>query len=443
MSDTRLRRGRRLPLLLVVLLWAAACGGDRTDEQPDPAPTTAVQTTAAQTTAAQTAPADAAVLEVPEGGAIQIGSLQAMTGDIGYLGVPHHRITLLAVEDYGPIMGREVSVAGPVDTLCSTEGGSAAAEVISDSPQVLGWLGTSCSSAASAAAPAVSEGLMVMVSASATAPSLTSDLAGSAGADWSRGFYRTAPNDLFFGQAVAEFVSSRLELDTAAVVHTGDIYSREMVQAFTDHFTELGGAVTASGQVDDDPDVADLLSLLAEGRPQVVFLPYYPPMDDYIVQQIRETAELANAVVVGYGAAVGAEMVLPGTDDFYLVGPVMDHSGNRSEITGRTADEVLAEYRSRYGEEPTSPFWAQAYDAAAMLLQAIESAAEEGGGSLLIDRDALRSAMDATDFSGLGGRVVCDDFGDCGVGPVVLLDVSGAPSGSMMDYLVFTYNPSL
>ena len=55
------------------------------------------------------------------------------------------------------------------------------------------------------ASPLLSAAGLVMVSPSNTSPVLTSDLAGNAGPHYHPGYFRTANNDLYSGQAVAEF----------------------------------------------------------------------------------------------------------------------------------------------------------------------------------------------------------------------------------------------
>ena len=91
---------------------------------------------------------------------------------------------------------------------------------------------------------------------------------------------------------------------------------------------------------------------------------------------------------------------------------------NVNEVTGKSTGEALAAYRAMYGE-PQTPFWVHAYDAATLLLSAIESVGVEMGDTLYVDRAALRDALTETkDFGGLLGTLSCDAFGDCGSGDV-------------------------
>ena len=91
--------------------------------------------------------------------------------------------------------GHNVTMGAGLDSLCTPEGGAAAAQTVIGDRRVVGVIGTSCSAAAVKASPILSEAGLVMLSATNTAPSLTSDLRGNAGAEYYPGYYRTANND--------------------------------------------------------------------------------------------------------------------------------------------------------------------------------------------------------------------------------------------------------
>ena len=60
---------------------------------------------------------------------------------------------------------------------------------------------------------------------------------------------------------------------------------------------------------------------------------------------------------------------------------------------------------------------AHAYDAATLLLRAIEETALAVDDRLYIDRARLREALSATQgFDGIIGTLSCDAYGDCGTG---------------------------
>ena len=91
-------------------------------------------------------------VELASGDAIQIRSMHVLTG-LGELGVPSHRGVELALADYGPIKGHDVSMAAGLDSLCTEEGGRAAADTVTGDLRIVGVIGPSCSVAATAASP--------------------------------------------------------------------------------------------------------------------------------------------------------------------------------------------------------------------------------------------------------------------------------------------------
>ena len=101
-------------------------------------------------------------VRVAPGEAIQIRSMQVLTG-LGDLGTPSQRGVALALADYGPIKGHDVSMGAGLDSLCTAEGGAAAANEVAGEPQVVGVIGPSCSVAAAAASPILSEAGLVMI----------------------------------------------------------------------------------------------------------------------------------------------------------------------------------------------------------------------------------------------------------------------------------------
>ena len=77
--------------------------------------------------------------------------------------------------------------------------------------------------------------------------------------------------------------------------------------------------------------------------------------------------------------------------------------------------KFLKAHQTRYGMKPEAPFHAYSYDAAMMILKAVEQVAMAGSdGSLTIDRMKLRDALYSTkNHKGLTGNLTCDQYGDC------------------------------
>ena len=140
-----LRSLRQFALLLVLLPAAVSCVGQGFEAGP------------------------LGAVAVPPGEAIQIRSLQALSV-LGEIGGPNQRAVGLALADYGPIKGRDVSMGAGLDSLCAEAGGLAAADTVVGDPRVVGVIGTTCSVAATAALPILSQAGLVVISPTNTAP---------------------------------------------------------------------------------------------------------------------------------------------------------------------------------------------------------------------------------------------------------------------------------
>lgn len=399
-----MKRKRFTTLMGVVLafgLVAAACGGGA--EPPEAGPL--------------------GQIEVAEGDSIQIRSLNAITGDVSFLGIPNTRGVELAVADFGDILGHSVSIGTALDDLCSADGGQAGAQTIVSDPQVAGVIGTTCSGAAGAAMPLISDGGLVMLSGSNTSPALTSDLAGTAATDYNVGYYRTAHNDLFQGEAVAQFAYNDLGLRNAGVIHDGDLYTFGLSSAFRAAFEALGGTVSVFTAVNKgDTDMTAVLTEIATGSPDMLFTPTFPPEINFIAQQVAGVSGMDGVTLIGADAGlVDNFMEIPEAEGWYHSGPDTRFGSNENSFTGVSGDEFLATYESTYGEAPSAAFWAHSYDATTMLLTAIETASTDVDGTLFIDKQGIRDALNAMSLDGITGPITCDDFGDCGAQLITII----------------------
>jgi len=387
-----------------------------------------------------------AVVVVDAGEEIQIRSLDTITGDLAFIGIPHQNAVMAAIADYGDIEGFSVSMGQGLDDLCSADGGQAAAQTIVADAQIVGVIGTTCSVAAAAAAPLITDADIVMISGSGTSQTLTSDLQGTAGIHYSPGFYRTAHNDLYQGVAMAHFVFGELGMTTAAAIHDGDRYTEGLASAFADAFEQLGGTVTGFEVVDMwETNMVPVLTEIAAGSPEALFFPIFQPTGEFVAAQARGVAGLENVQLLAADSLLNFDYLeLSESEGMYFTSLHTDFGASVNQSTGKTAFEVLDDYRADHGEEPSSAYWASTYDATTILLSAIEANAEvNDAGQLVIDKAGISSSVAALrDYGGLTGSISCDDFGDCGSQKIVIVhhtDSDDADAG--MVNVVFEYAP--
>ena len=385
------------------------------------------------------------VVVVEPGEAIQIRSLNAISGDVAFLGIPNENGIRMAVEDYGQIHGHDVDVGMGMDDLCSADGGQAAAQTIVADQDVVGVIGTSCSGAATAASPLISEAGMVMISGSNTSPALTSDLAGTAGPNYHAGYFRTAHNDLYQGQAAANFALEVLGMSSAAAIHDGDPYTEGLARAFADAFEAGGGTLTGFTAVNKgDTDMVPVLTEVAAGGPELLFFPIFQPEGDFIIQQSATVAGLENTVMMAADGLLNSNyLALAETEGMFFSGPDVRYGENFNQSTGESAADVLADYEAEFGEAPAAPFWAHSYDAAVLLMDAIVAASTDDAGTLTIDRAGVREYLHGvSNYSGLIGTMSCDAYGDCSSAKItVIQNIDSTDYAASTANVVYEYAP--
>ena len=440
---------RWLAVLLAFGLLAAACGDDDEDAVDEAAPTDEATTEAPDEMGEMMehlGDGSLGIVEVEAGDAIQIRSLEAITGDVAFFGLPIDRATQIAVDDYGQIHGFDVDLGTSLDDLCSNDGGQAAAQTIVADEDVVGVIGTSCSGAAVAAAPLITDAGVVLISGGNTSPALTSDLAGTAGQNYSVGYYRTAHNDLYQGAAMAKFVFSELGISEAAAIHDGDPYTQGLAQAFADAFEAEGGTIAGfSGINKGDTDMVPVLTEVAGGSPGALFFPIFQPEGDFVAGQAPTVPGLEDTVLLAADGLLNTNYLsLPQTRGMYFSGPDQRFGENVNQSTGKSAADLLATYEAAYGESPAAPFWAHGYDATTLLLDAISAASWVEDGNLMIDRQGIRDHLNSVQgYQGLIGIINCDAFGDCGAARITVVQNIGGEENAdaSLNNVVFSYAP--
>ena len=350
-------------------------------------------------------------VEVAADEPVTIASMNVLSGPVSFLGADQTGAIEIAIDDFGDLLGHEIALISE-DSQCSAEGGQAAAQKVAANSSVVGALGTACSSAGTSALPIIHQAGLSMISASNTSPTLT-EPDPEMGGVWQPGYYRTAHNDLFQGRLAGEFAYNQLGARTAATIHDGSPYADSLQQVMADVFTELGGRVTYQGAVNvGDTEMLPILTEIATDPPDVLFYPIFQPEVNFITAQIKDVAGLEDTILMSADAAFSSDIMANTGESIlglYLTSPL---------VQGDAYDELLAKWDAKFGGLPPSAFHAHAYDATLMLLQAIESVAQDdGAGNLLIGKQAIRDALSAIEgFPGITGTLACSGTGDCATG---------------------------
>jgi branched-chain amino acid transport system substrate-binding protein len=347
-------------------------------------------------------------VEYAAGDPVKLGTALVITTADADLGLDSQYGAEVGAELYGQVRGRDVEFDFQ-DDQCSAEGGTAAARALVSDPSIVAIIGTSCSSAGVPASEIASSAGVVMVSPSNTAPSLTDPATHQA-------FYlRTAHNDTVQGEAMARFACEELGVTTAATIHDGSPYAEQLQQVFADQFVEqCAGTITTQQAVGPaDTDMRPVLTTIAADGPEFLYYPIFTAAGALVTQQARQTAGLEETILAGAdGMFSQAFLDAAGAaaDGMYLSGPDLEFGGSFYE------SEFLPAYYEISGSDATlSVFHAHAFDAANLILSAIDEVAIEGDdGTLYVPRTALKERLFATSgYEGITGTLTCNENGDC------------------------------
>lgn len=380
----------------------------------------ALAVSAAVPTFAQ-APEDAlGVVSIPAGEPIHIAFWGVLTGPDDSLGIDSQRGIEIALDDRNNQLGDRQILLTLEDAGCNSEGGSTVATKLAADTTLVGLIGSSCSSETAGGIATINDAGLTTISSSATRPQFTfPDRDPSLAA-----FTRTAHSDKFQGLAVANWAYEK-GITSAATIHDGSPYAEALQQVFADAFKELGGTITTQEAVTvGQTDMNSVLTTIAAGAPQLIYLPIFTAEGAAIVSQSSEIAGLEDVVLAGSDGLYSGNFVAaagPNAEGMFLSSP--DFSAFGADAYA----DFLAKHQAKYGEGPLSAFHAHAYDATGILLNAIEAVATtDADGTTHVGRQALRDAIYATtDYPGIIGNLTCDAYGDCGA-PVIAVYEIGA-----------------
>ena len=352
--------------------------------------------------------ADKGVVKIKKGEPVHLAYWFVISGPNTSLGMDTVRGIEIAIEDFGDkIKGHSIKLSGQ-DTACNPEGGQAAATKIASDPTIVAAIGSNCSSAAKPGVPILWNAGIPTISPSNTAPYLTDVNRG----EGYGGYLRTCHNDTIQGAVAAEFARNVLRVSSAATIHDGSVYAEQLAQVFANSFKAKGGEITAMEAVGPgDTDMRPVLTSIATGKPGLIYYPIFIAEGGHITRQAKEVSGLERTKLMG------ADGIF--SPDFYkaageaAVG--MYHTSPDFSAFPATYQNFLKRHQEKYGKKPEAPFHAFAYDAAMIILKAIDKVAVAGSdGSLSVDRMKLRDALYATkNYKGMTGTLSCDQYGDC------------------------------
>ena len=302
---------------------------------------------------------------------IKIGIILGFTGPIESLTPAMRDSAKLAFKeasDSGSLLGGETITVLEGDSTCvdSAAAQAVATKLVSDG--VAAIMGADCSGVTGAIATnvAVPNGV-VMISPSATSPGLT-DLD-------DRGlFFRTAPSDARGGQILADITKDR-GVKSVAITYTNNDYGKGLADVYAAAAKAHGIEVTVvtsheDGKADYSAEVATLASA---GGDAVAVIGYLDQGGKGIIQASLDSGAFDTFILSD--GMIGDTL----TDTF---GKDLNKSfGSLPGSTGKGAT-VFTDVAKAGGIDSSGPYTGESYDAAALIVLAIQAGGSADRGSI-------------------------------------------------------------
>ena len=346
-------------------------------------------------------------------GDIVIGISAALTGDAAGLGIP--------IADSAETAGDGVKIKGKnikwvrEDDLCTPEGGPAAAERLIQAKAVA-VIGPICSGGTRASLEAYDKAGITHVSPSATAGDLT--LPARPEGPYVT-FFRVPVLNGDEAREQAKFAYDTLKVKKAFVVFDTDDYGKDLSNEFQKWFKEEGGEIvgTPAGYEKKATDFKSIIASIKASGADVVYQSGFYAEATPFLQQLRADPDLKNVIYIG-GDGIKNEELIKGAKEA-AEGAYLALPGATPE--GSAFDTYKSKYAAKFkGNADTATFGPEAYDAATVIIKALEKVAVEKDGKLEIDLKKLNEEIKKSNFDGASGKI---EFGNNGnrAGAVVRL----------------------
>ncbi len=296
---------------------------------------------------------------------VKIGIILGFTGPIESLTpsmADGAELAMKEVTDSGLLLDSATVTPVRADSTCVDAGAAtAAAERLVTSDKVDGIMGADCSGVTGAILNnvAVANGV-VMVSPSATSPGLSHNDNEDNGL-----FFRTAPSDARQGVVMTEVLMEE-GIKEVAVTYTNNDYGKGLADAFQAAFEAAGGTVTINAAHEDGKAdySAEVGALASAGGDRLVVAGYVDQGGSGIVRAARDSGAFDTFHFPD--GMIGAKLQENFGDE--IEGSTGQHPGTDSNGAAMFTEMVGDAF------DATSPFTPESYDAAALIMLAMQAA---------------------------------------------------------------------
>ena len=330
-------------------------------------------------------------------GTIKIATQSPLSGGQAALGEGIKLGTQLAVEKFkGNLekMGYKVELV-PFDDQAKPDVGVANAKNIIADKDILVVIGHLNSGVAIPSSEVYKEVNLAMISPANTNPTITD-----------RGYasvYRVCGRDDVQGVVGSEFANGTLKAKTAFVIHDKTTYGQGVAEFFKADAEKKGIKVLGFEGTEEKSNFDPIITPIKAKNPDLIYFGGIYEQAGPFFKQAREKGvkskflgpdgmDSSDLTKIGGKAVVGMHYTS-------VAGPVSVYP---------QAKQFAEDYKKKFGKNP-EPFAAQAYDATAIAVKAIEATAKGGKAPT---REAVTAAIRGVRHTGITGSVEFDAKGD-------------------------------
>ncbi len=284
------------------------------------------------------------------------GPIESLTGSMAAAS----EAAIAEVNASGLLLDGSTVTAIRADSTCvDSAAATAAAERLVTSDQVAAIIGGDCSGVTGAILQNVARpNGIVMISPSATSPALST-------AEDDGLFFRTAPSDAREGEIAADIMSER-GIKTAALTYTNNDYGKGLAEAIAKAFEAKGGKITISAAHEDGKAdyTAEVGALAAAGGDILIVAGYLDQGGVGVIRAALDTG--AFSLFELPGGMIGDNLTA-------ALGKSID--GSFGQVAGTDAPGMKILGDSSGGKfDVNSPYTPESYDAAALIMLAMQAA---------------------------------------------------------------------
>jgi len=333
---------------------------------------------------------------------IKIATQSPLSGPQAALGEQIKLGAELAIEDAKArfrALGFDLQLV-PYDDQANPDVGVANANRIINDPDILGVVGHLNSGVAIPSSEVYVRVGLVMVSPANTAPRVTDRRLPNVN--------RICGRDDVQGPVGAEYAVNNLKVKNVFIIHDKTTYGQGLAEEFRKRLEALGGRTVAFVGTEEQANFVPIINQIRGARP-VPELIYFGGIYSQIgpfVKQLRERG-VRTRLMGGDGLDASEFVRLAGKENaagtFYttVAGPVSAFPKAR---------EVAQKFKQKYGKD-IEGFGIYAYDAANVILMALENAIKASGGRKPT-RELVAQEVRKVRMEGLTGSIEFDDKGD-------------------------------